>query len=202
VNLAGCGSLTTARLSGTWYRAIQPQFWHLSLQTSHTKTVSSRFNPSAAANPGFEILYLAENQLVALFEVQALLGSPLPPALVVPNPHHAWVVINVRVQLQQVVDLTDVAQQSLIDTTAQELTGDWRGNQFRGPTSSVPAPTGPAPTQELGAALFALADVEGFLAISTKVPTHQSLIVFPERLKPGSHLEFSHQTLGLHRVSG
>jgi hypothetical protein len=189
-------------LTGTWYRAIQPQFWQRSLQTSHTKTLSSRFNPGRAASPQFEILYLAENHLVALFEVQALLGSPLPPALLVPNPYHAWTLINVQVQLQHVANLTDVTEQALIATTAQELTGDWRGNQFRSPVSSVTAPTGPAPTQELGAALFALSELEGFRTVSARVPTHASLIVFPEKLQPGSFLEFSHPTLGRHRISG
>lgn len=202
MNLAGCGSLTTRPFTGVWYRAIQPQFWQRSLQTAHTRTVPSRFSPASAANPSFEILYLAENHLVALYEVQALLGSPLPPGLVVPNPHQAWVVINVQVQLQQLADLTRVSEQALIATSAQELTGDWRGNQFRGPNASVTAPTGPAPTQQLGAALFARPDLEGFFTVSARVPTHRSLIVLPGKLKPGSYLEFSHPTLGTHRLGG
>lgn len=202
MNLAACASLTIAPIAGIWYRAIQPQFWQTSLQTSHTKSVPSRFSPGPAADPRFEILYLAENHLVALLEVQALLGSPLPLGLVVPNPRHAWVVINVQVRLQYAVNLTITSEQALIGTTAQELTGDWRGNQFRSPYSSVIAPTGPAPTQELGEALFAFPGLEGFSAISAKVPTHMSLIVFPEKLMPGSYLEFSHPTLRTHRISG
>jgi hypothetical protein len=95
-----------------------------------------------------------------------------------------------------------MAQQALIGTTAQELTGDWRGNRFRNPNSSVTAPTGPAPTQELGAALDGMPDIEGFFAISAKVPTHRSLVVFPEKLRSGSYLEFSQPTLGTHRMSG
>lgn len=49
-------------------------------------TIASRFSPASPADPGFEILYLAENHLVAMFEAQALFGSPLTPGLVIPNP--------------------------------------------------------------------------------------------------------------------
>jgi hypothetical protein len=43
-------------------------------------------------------------------------------------------VLNVDVQLQAVADLTQESQQQLLETTAQELTGDWRGYQQRSVT--------------------------------------------------------------------
>jgi hypothetical protein len=138
-----------------WYRAIQPQFWQTSLATAQTKVLPSRFNEGSSARPQFEVLYLAETQMVSLFEVQALFGSPTQPGGVIANPRRPWTVINVQVQLQEVADLTQVSQQTLLATTAQELTGDWYGYQQRSALTSVSQPVGTAPTQALGAALFA-----------------------------------------------
>ncbi len=76
MNLLGCSRLLVSPETRVWYRAIQPQFWTTSLATQQTMVIPSRFNRGASARPQFQILYLAENQMVALFEVQALLGSP------------------------------------------------------------------------------------------------------------------------------
>ena len=57
-----------------------------SARHSHTATTPGRFNSGSLTRPGFEILYFAEDHQVALFEVQALVGSPYPPAPSVPNP--------------------------------------------------------------------------------------------------------------------
>src|SRR4051794_9229139 len=102
MRLAACGTLATIPLTGTWYRAIQLKFWNSLLATAHTATIPGRFNAGNAAHPGFEILYFAEDHQVALFEVQALLGSPYPGATYVPNPSAPWVVINVGIQLSQI----------------------------------------------------------------------------------------------------
>jgi hypothetical protein len=89
--------------SGTWFRAIQPHFLTTALSTAHTSAIPSRFNIGSAASPQFEILYLAENHMVALFEVQALLGSPLSSGGIVPHPRRAWTILNVAVNLQYIV---------------------------------------------------------------------------------------------------
>jgi hypothetical protein len=154
------------------------------LGTSHTKTIPTRFNGGVRASPQFEILYLAENHQVALFEVQALLGSPWSG--VVPNPRSAWTILNMKVSLSRIVDLTDAGEQAILDTSAQELTGDWRGYQSRGMSSSVPLPTGLAPTQELGGTLFSAGDVEGFITLSARLPDQMILAVFPQRMGPRS----------------
>jgi hypothetical protein len=150
---------------------MQPQFWPTALQTAQSMVNPSRFNAGASANPPFEVLYLAENPQVALFEVGAMLGTPTQPGGVLPHPRLAWIVINVRVQLQKVADLTVVAQQRLLATSAQELTGDWDGYQLRGPTTSVSEPAGTAPTQALGAALYQVPDLEGFALSPLPCPT-------------------------------
>jgi len=195
VNLAACAGLPHAPLVGTWFRSIQPQHWLTSLQTAQTRATPGRFNSGTAAIPGFEVLYLAENPMVALFEVQALFGSPAPGGLVA-HPRQAWITINVDVILQAVVELTDVAAQNALQTSAQELTGDWRGYQQRTPLASVTGPTGQAPTQVLGDALFAVGGLEGFQTISAKLPYHRSLVVFPQKLRPGSQVRFIHPATG------
>ena len=150
MNLAACERLVTRPLTGTWYRAIQLKFWNSLLATAHTATIPGRFNAGNSTRSGFEILYFAEDQQVALFEVQALLGSPYPGTNV-PNPSGAWVLINVDIQLSRIADLTRVPQRRRIDSTVQELTGDWRGYLLRNPHPNLASPFWTqVPTQKLG----------------------------------------------------
>jgi RES domain-containing protein len=188
VNLGNCGSLRVGPLTGTWYRAIQPQHQQTALQTHHTRRFPSRFNEGQNL---FDILYLAEDQMVALFEVQALLGSPFQTW--VPNPYQTWIILNVNVTLQAVADLTQVTEQHVVDMTIQELTGDWRGYQLRLHVLSRIQPAGlPAPTQRLGEALFRVSPpIEGFLTASAKVPTRRNLVVFPDNLSHNSSLQYT-----------
>jgi hypothetical protein len=135
---------------------------------------------------------LAENHEVALFEVGALNGSPLIPGGVVANPARSWLMINAQVQLTRVADLTAVpGSHSPLSTSAQELTGDWRGYGQRSANTSVSAPVGAAPTQELGAALHASESFEGFLAVSAKLPYQMVLGVFPGRVAKGNFVRYS-----------
>jgi hypothetical protein len=82
--------------------------------------------PRSFLSPGFEILYLAENPMVAMFEARVLFGSPSTPGGVVPHPARPMVVLPVTVDLEAVADLTEDAEANVVSTTAQELTGDWR----------------------------------------------------------------------------
>jgi RES domain-containing protein len=184
VNLSGCTLLAATAETGTWYRAIDPQHWPTALQTSHTVLGPSRFNPGPHVIPHFETLYLAEDLQVALFEAEALLGSPDRPGGVLPQPRLAWTVINVQAQLQRVADLTVVAAQLLLATTAQELTGDWRGYHLRSRRTSVSEPIGLAPTQELGAALYDVPELEGFRTLLTRDDSSPALR--PSRRHPGA----------------
>ncbi len=190
MKLAACGALATQPIAATWYRAIELKFWNSLLATAHTATIAGRFNAGSSARPGFEILYFAEDHQVALFEVQALLGSPYLPAYA-PNPNVAWVIINVDVQLDQAANLTKASHRRRIGTTVQELTGDWRGYLLRNPHPTLAAPYwSNVPTQRLGHALHAIPGLEGFLTYSAKVPTRKNLIVFPQKLHPGSFIRF------------
>jgi RES domain-containing protein len=195
MNLAAGASLIRQPEKQVWYRAIRPQHGPTALATEHTTRVPGRFTPASNESPAFPLLYLAENQQVALFEVGGLLGSPLR-GIVVPNPQRAWLILNVQVTLQQVADLTSIGEQSRLHASAQELTGDWELYHFRPSHSSVLPPPGPAPTQQLGAALHGVPNLEGFRTISAKVPTHMVLVVFPDKLQPGSSIVFSDPTTG------
>ncbi|MFL5244026.1 MAG: RES family NAD+ phosphorylase [Gemmataceae bacterium] len=197
MNTGACGQLARVSLTGTWFRAIQPQYWQTSLQTAHTRTIPGRFNAGSQTAPGFEILYLSENPMVALIEVEALFGSPMSAGGAIANPRHAWLIINVEVQLQQVADLTDVpGAQDHLQTSAQELTGDWRGYQQRSPQTSVTTPTGLAPTQELGQSLYGLANLEAFQTLSVRLPYHRNVVIFPQKLVAGSRIRFVHPATG------
>lgn len=197
MNPAACALLATTPENRVWFRAIQPQYWATALATNHTTRIPSRFSPATGTNPAFPILYLAEDHHVALFEAGALLGSSQPGGLYVPNPRQAWIILNVQVALQAVADLTDAGEQHQLAMTAQELTGDWRGYQLRTPLTSVGRPTGLAPTQLLGAALHAIPGLEGFRTVSARVTTHMNLVVFPDKLQPGSHVTFTNPATGV-----
>jgi hypothetical protein len=80
-----------------------------------------------------------------MFEAQALFGSPLIPGGVVAHPTASLVTLAMQVQLTAVVDVSNPTQVGLLDTNAQELTGDWRGYQQRSPATSVPGPSGKRP---------------------------------------------------------
>src|SRR5262249_39150319 len=132
-------------------------------------------------------------QLVALFEVQSLLGSPFPNLPYTPNPlpGQHWAQIQVDVLLQAIADLTAAGQRRLVRTTVQELTGDWRGYTLRNPNATLHPPYWTnVPTQKLGSALRAVRGLEGFLTYSARVPTRKCLVVFPDRLRKGSRLRF------------
>jgi hypothetical protein len=179
-------------LTGPWFRAIRPQFFQTALAFAHTATIPGRFNGGSIQHPGFPVLYLAEDQIVALFEVDALLGSPLPGKSFLPNANQPCTTVPVDVQLSRVVDLSRASQRRLIETTIQELTDDWRGYLLRNPNP----PLGPPywtnmPTQRLGAALHAVKGLEGFLTYSAKVPTRRNLVIFPTKRHKGSYVRFT-----------
>ena len=90
--------------------------------------------------------------------------------------------MSLRVQLHRVADLSDPAQQKLIATNTQELTGSWADAD------------GYAPTQQLGAALFAVPGLEGFVFPSAKAG-NLNLVVFMDKLAIGSSLAFQNELL-------
>jgi hypothetical protein len=197
VNLGACRSLATSSLTGTWYRATELRFWSRLLATEYTASSPGRFNAGDPDRPGFEVLYLAEDHQVALFEVGALLGSPLPLGTFIPNPSGHWIIINVQVQLGRIADLTQFSPRRLIETTVQELTGDWQGYAFRTTHARLKPPYWTnVPTQRLGHALYRVRGLEGFLTYSSRAPTRRNVVLFPRKLRPGSSVRFENPITG------
>ena len=127
-------------------------------------------------------------------------GNPLIVGGIL-NAPGSFAAVHVKVVLQRVADLTIVSQQDLIETNAQELTGDWRGYQLRAAArSSIQEPVGTAPTQDLGEALFAVPGIEGFRSLAAKLAYHRNLIVFPRKMFKGSRLEFRDDSADLLQV--
>jgi hypothetical protein len=168
VNLAVVGGLPRTPENRVWFRLINLSYLKNALSSSHTKKTLARFNPGpllTTANQ-FASLSLADDLIAAQFEAGAALGS-YKPGHHISHPNLSLVTLNVQVTLREVIDLTDLNAQTALGTNVQELTGDWEGFQFRSNLTSVPHPTGIAPTQELGKALFATG-VEGFRSVSAK----------------------------------
>ncbi len=120
VNLTAVALLTDHPENRPWYRVVGTRYLGSAIATAHTVAVPSRFYDPTTAYPQFSSLYVSDNSLVAMFEAQALFGSPTTPGGSVPAPAGAWTVLTVRVQLDAVVDLSDMASQALLDASVQE----------------------------------------------------------------------------------
>jgi RES domain len=192
MNLDQVANLPSRPVASVWYRSVETGYFKSPLDYLYTKGYPSRYSAGSSQTEPFAVMYLGDDPITAAFEAGALFGDPLKPGGSVPNPANSWATLNVQVQLRRVVDLADVDKvHRPLGTTAQELTGDWRGSRIRNPHTAVRDPVGISPTQELGAALFAVGKFEGFLAISAKRPYQLVLGVFPERMRDDSFLQYS-----------
>lgn len=194
MNLANCDHLATVPLTGKWLRAVPHEYVATVLATAHTLKVPSRFR--SPAQVPYEILYLAETRLTAMREARALFGGDDGRSDPVDDTEAWLTTIPVEILLHAIVDLTSVATQAQLGTTAQELTGDWRGYGRRGPNARVKHPRGLAPTQELGAALFAVDGVEGFRTLSAVAPTTSILGIFTGKLRADSFVKVTNPATG------
>jgi hypothetical protein len=84
-----------------------------------------------------------------MFEAGALFGLPTTPGGAIRAPAGAWVTLTVHVQLDAIVDLSELSAQALLDLSVQELTGDWSGYRNRSTATNVSIPIGTAPTRHL-----------------------------------------------------
>ena len=142
MNLSAVSRLPRRAFGGHWFRAIKPKYAGRPLALSYTADHWSRFSPGVdAQGQPFQTLYLADDPIVALREVEAIYGS----TRIVPSPLDAWCVFPYAFALVAVVDLTDAHNQALIETSLQELTGPWGSAYY---------PRHDAPTQQLGEEIF------------------------------------------------
>jgi hypothetical protein len=93
MNLAAVAGLPSRPIASIWYRTVEPRHLSTALSYSHTRLFASRYYEGPTAATLFDTVYLGENSLVAQFEVGALLGSPLTPGGLVPNPKGSWLIL-------------------------------------------------------------------------------------------------------------
>ena len=171
------GIAGTQLAKSTWYRATLGR--RAPLEFRHTSKATTRFG---SARSQHFILYFAADPMTALLEVEAVVATHNPPQThnLKPSAYTIW---PISVALDNVVDFGDPGCRSVVQTSVQELTGDWRAQHpFAGSPPVVRSRVPEAPTQQLGAALERRANVEGFLAPSAKAPTISNLVVFPHRV--------------------
>jgi hypothetical protein len=199
LKIANCLALTKRNITlNVWFRAVRPRRLKTAISAVHTKLLESRFSDASPGNPKYEILYLGENPDVVARETRMMYsGLAGEGSGIVANPGAgAFTVIPVSVYLGSisVADLTHPEQADIIETNAQELTGDWRAYKHRRSTygSVSTTHTGPAPTQQLGQALFD-ADFKAFVTFSAVNPRYKTLAVFTERLVAPDRLLYDYE---------
>ena len=183
--------LPRSRLIGThvedifWYRAAPS-----GVANPHHVPSARAINRFNDGITGYRLLYFAQNPGTALVEVRALLGFvPGPFAAAAPSPR-SWTIFRYRIRLgsYHVVDFGQPENRAAIDTSVQELTGDWEGYRTRplyaGAIHSITDGEIHAPTQRLGAWLTTHLPHEycGFVSSSARNPLVQNLVLFYNRL--------------------
>jgi hypothetical protein len=202
MKLQKCWALTRYPVQGIWYRAVRAQYATTPLASAHTVKHTGRFHNGSEQRPGIEVIYLTDDPQVALYEVRAVLGSPLPGKGNVPNPNPtAWTILPVTVALQSVADLTRDSELQVIDTSVQELTGDWEGYSFRPQHQNAPRPYFThVPTQQLSVTLHQTGLFEGLMSYSAVDPRHRNLVLFPTRFAKGTSITCEDPTGKTHQL--
>ena len=156
---------------GTAYRVIPAQYHLTALSGIGALKHGGRYNPKEQ----LEALYLSENLVVALQEVNALKQTDRGLVGLATNPK---TLLSVHYTLQRVLDLTNHGVQRQLHTTMEELIQPWLLAQSRG---EVP------PTQQLGVAATAQG-IEALIAPSAVNPSASNLVFYPVNLQLGSTL--------------
>jgi RES domain-containing protein len=137
-----------------------------------SKLYGGRFTPKGA----FEAIYLSEDPVTAMAEVNRIFDSARAPIRLTAQPPQ--VLITVEGVLHRVLDLTVSGIQWALGTNLQELVGAWRHIQATG---------GEAPTQMLGRVCHRSERFEAIRFPSSKNPPNGVCIaVFTDRLRAPS----------------
>lgn len=176
-------TLPTRAIHGPWYRVVDyaalqgpppgtpsespPQ----PLWPGGPKRTGARFTPRNS----FDSIYLASDPTTAFAESNRVFlvpGGPMFPLRAAPT-----VMLTVDGIIGDVLDLTDITIQAVLETSAAELTGDWRYSQSTGATP---------PTQRLAAIAHESQTLHGLLYLSAKNPEQgKNLVVFTDRFGCG-----------------
>jgi len=171
-------------VSGPWTRALAHKYTVLPPPDSAPGTLpdplwsggaskrGSRFTPKE----GFESIYLAADPITALMEVSFVFQNPNAAPFTMATP--PWVIFAVDGVVTETLDLCDASIQSTLNTSMQELTGDWSYSQ----ALFLNNQGAPPPTQVLGQVAYDSSIVAGIRYPSAKQPQSTCLVVFPDRL--------------------
>lgn len=154
------------------YRIIHAKYAGSALSSIGSLKFGGRYNPQQT----FEALYLASDPVTALQEVNAvvqtesgLLGVKGPPRIL----------LSVDYKLQAILDICNPNNQSVLETTLDELTAPWRPANAQGQLAS---------TQILGTAVYDLKSIEALKVPSAREPKTYNVVIFVDRLRANSSL--------------
>ena len=171
MNYAHAGEIHLIRLPQVhWYRSVEKGYQFDPPLVNRNNT---RFNGG-----NLQVIYFAPDQVLARFEARDVLGHWFGDA--VPSPRERHVVVEYSIDLGSEPTIVDArpAQLAAVETTVQEMTGDWRSYPWEGAN---------APTQDLANAIHAHPDTPlGLIAPSARNPKQNNLILFADRLPPRS----------------
>ncbi|MCZ0942361.1 MAG: RES family NAD+ phosphorylase [Gammaproteobacteria bacterium] len=171
MNHARAGELPAAQFDEVpWFRSVDERHQY---DPPLFRPSRSRFNPGH-----LQVMYFAPDPLVARFEARDVLGQWFGDAI--PSLRDRQVVVEYRILLGPQALIVDARPTHLaaVETTVQEMTGDWQNYDRRGMS---------APTQNLASAVFGRRDSPmGLMAPSARNPLKDNLILFAERLPPRS----------------
>lgn len=173
-----------------WFRVIPIRFVieGAPLMTTHSRWSRSRFS---AGDGSFEAAYFSESRVTALEEARMVKNVGGVYIELQPDLESRSLRVNVQ-YLTNVVDLTNRDNLVLLDTTIDELTGEWNED------------SPPIPTQQLGAALFARPELTGFVTYSAKDTTRtvRNLVIFPEKVPAGQEPAWTDPYTGIVHLLG
>ncbi len=177
-------SLPVLPFDGILYRAVthraligDPPYPEIRpLYDAGAPSSGARYTPRG----GMKSLYLAADPETAFAEVNqiyAKLRRQSPPVMA---PVPACTLFSVAARIERVLDLTDIAIQSALETNEAELSAPWRESQQSG---TLP------PTQWLGRAAYDTTVIQALRYPSMQLPGHACFVVFTERLQGNTFIE-------------
>ena len=162
--------------SGHTYRIIEELWRHDPLSAIGAFENGGRYNPPRV----FPVLYTAGSRITALRETQALFDTA--DGKLADAPRNPELLLTLEVTLHAVLDLTQPDLCTQLGTSREELVSATPSRfilNARGKTT---------PTQDLGAAFYAIERISALKVPSAAHPNGYCLDIFPDRLFTGEHI--------------
>ncbi|MBI4518667.1 MAG: RES family NAD+ phosphorylase [Deltaproteobacteria bacterium] len=173
------GAIAPRPFSGTAYRFIGSRFLSSPLSGAGSLHYGGRLNPAGA----FEVLYTALAADTALAEREGILLTA--NGIKLARTIRTAVLLRIDCQLSSILDLTDEQLRCQLRITSADLLGPWLPWSAADPDDRGERA---APSQRLGAAVYASRRFEAIMTPSAKDPGGRCLAVFPDHLQAGSRI--------------